>query len=143
MVGAENLMSFGARLRQERERLGLTQQRFAELGGVKRVSQHLYEQEVRAPDVTYLTLLKEAGVDIWFLITGKRAPESVSAGASRSIYISAFRAVDEIALNADGEPLPLAERERLFAFLIALLETENASSDPENLRRRLAAALAS
>lgn len=143
MADTEKLMSFGARLRQERERLGLTQQRFAELGGVKRVSQHLYEQEVRAPDVTYLTLLKEADVDIWFLITGKRAPEPVPGGASKSIYMSAFRAVDELALNADGEPLPLAERERLFAFLIALLETENAISDPENLRRRLAAALAS
>ena len=33
-------MSFGSRLRQERERLRLTQEKFAELGGVKRVSQH-------------------------------------------------------------------------------------------------------
>lgn len=47
-------MSFGSRLRQERDRLRLTQEKFAELGGVKRVSQHLYEQDVRVPDINYL-----------------------------------------------------------------------------------------
>jgi transcriptional regulator with XRE-family HTH domain len=43
-------LSFGRRLREARDRLRLTQQQFAELGGVKRVSQHLYEQDAGVPD---------------------------------------------------------------------------------------------
>lgn len=135
-------MSFGGRLRQERDRLRLTQEKFAELGGVKRVSQHLYEQDVRVPDINYLTRLKEGGVDVWFLIDGTRQPAG-AAGVPTSVLVSAFRAVDELALDADGQPLPLAERERLFSFLISLLHEGSASANPDDLRSRVSKALAS
>lgn len=136
-------MSFGSRLRQERDVLGLTQQKFAELGGVKRVSQHLYEQDVRAPDMNYLSRLKEHGVDVWFLIHGTRISQRTSDQLPRSIYVSAFRAVEELALDRDGQALPLQERERLFTFLLSLLERESPPASPDALRSRLLEALAS
>lgn len=136
-------MNFGGRLRQERERLRLTQEKFAEMGGVKRVSQHLYEQDVRVPDITYLTRLKEGGVDVWFLIDGTHLQVRADSSVPKSIYVSAFRAVDELALDADGQPLPLAERERLFAFLLSLLESGTADASHDDLRSRLSKALAS
>ena len=98
-------MSFGGRLRQERERLGLTQEKFAELGGVKRVSQHLYEQDVRTPDIAYLMRLKQVGVDAWFLIDGARSSAS-NGRLPKSVYLSAFRAVDELARDGNGQALP-------------------------------------
>ena len=135
-------MSFGSRLRQERSRLGLTQQKLAELGGVKRLSQHLYEQDVRVPDTMYLMRLIDAGVDVWFLISGTRSGSSNGETLPRSVYVSAFRAVDELARDADGQPLPLAERERLFDFLLTLLQNENSSASFDDIKSRLSASVA-
>jgi transcriptional regulator with XRE-family HTH domain len=134
-------MSFGSRLRQERDRLGLTQQKFGELGGVKRVSQHLYEQDVRVPDMTYLMRLKEGGVDVWFLINGAPSTARTSSALPISTYVSAYRAVDELARDADGQALPLAERERLFDFLLTLLQNEHSSANLEEIKSRLSGAL--
>lgn len=134
-------MSFGSRLRQERDRLGLTQQKFAELGGVKRVSQHLYEQDVRVPNMTYLMQLKEGGVDVWFLINGARLTTSMSGALSRSVYVSAFRAIDELARDGDGHSLPLAERERLFDILLTVLQSEQSSAGLDEIKSRLSGAL--
>jgi transcriptional regulator with XRE-family HTH domain len=133
-------MSFGSRLRQERDRLGLTQEKFAELGGVKRLSQHLYEQDVRVPDMNYLTRLLEGSVDVWFLISGTRSPASASGELPRALYVSAFRAVDELARDADGQPLPLGERERLFDFLLTLLQSKGSSASLDDLKSRLSSA---
>lgn len=44
----------GERLREERERIGLSQMAFGEIGGVKKLAQLKYEQRGRAPDVIYL-----------------------------------------------------------------------------------------
>ena len=136
------LVSFGSRLRQERTRLGLTQQQLAELGGVKRLSQHLYEQDVRVPDTTYLMRLIGGGADEWFLISGTRSGSSNGETLPRSVYVSAFRAVDELARDADGQPLPLAERERLFDFLLTLLQNESSSASLNDIKSRLSALVA-
>jgi transcriptional regulator with XRE-family HTH domain len=63
--------SFGHRLRRERDRLGLTQDDFGRLGGVKRLTQYLYEQDSRVPDLRYLMRLAEAGVDVVYLLLGR------------------------------------------------------------------------
>lgn len=134
-------MSFGSRLRLERDRLGLTQEKFAALGGVKRVSQHLYEQDVRTPDITYLMRLKQGGVDTWFLIDGARTAAGAGSQLPKSAYLSAFRAVDELARDRDGQALPLAERERLFDFLLTLMQNENSLASLDEIKSHLSGAL--
>ena len=67
---SESALALAARLRQERERLGYTQNAFAELGGVKRVSQFLYEKGDRAPDTSYLLRLERHGVNIGYILFG-------------------------------------------------------------------------
>ncbi|MDB4353077.1 helix-turn-helix domain-containing protein [Porticoccaceae bacterium] len=68
----------GNRLREERRRLGLTQEALAALGGVKRNSQVKYEQGERNPDSGYLAAISGA-VDILYVISGDRiqAPNPV------------------------------------------------------------------
>lgn len=119
-------MSFGTRLREERTRLGLTQPAFAELGGVKRVSQHLYEQDVRVPDVNYLLRLPAHGVDVSFLLSGKRSlPSAAEDFIPRRRAVKAFRAVEEFSSSRGDSPLPYSERERLFETLcVALTEDD-------------------
>lgn len=71
----------GERLRQERTRLGLRQDDFAQLGGVNRNTQGSYEKGERNPDVAYLAAVAGAGVDVRYVITGMR---TVDDGASLS-----------------------------------------------------------
>ena len=65
-------MTFGARLKEERGRLGLTQSLFAAHGGVVKFTQINYEKDVASPSVDYLYKLKEVGVDIGYVLTGER-----------------------------------------------------------------------
>lgn len=70
------LDDFGRRLREERERLGLSQEAFGAIGGVKKLAQLKYEKGERAPDANYLAAIKKRGVDISFLLTGDRNEEA-------------------------------------------------------------------
>lgn len=66
-------MSFGARLKEERRRLGLKQVEFAALVGTDEPKQSLYEsgrRELRAP---YLSRLVSSGVDVVYVLTGRRS----------------------------------------------------------------------
>lgn len=125
-------MSFGMRLRQERKRLGLSQVQFAELGGVKRVSQHLYEQDVRLPDLTYIFRLAGNGVDIAFLVLGKPI-QTVSSTIPLEAAVAAFRAVDDLPSNRFAALTPF-ERERMFESLCRSLGTgESAAPNEPNV----------
>lgn len=110
-------MSFGSRLKQERKRLGLSQVQFAELGGVKRVSQHLYEQDVRLPDLGYVFHLAEKGVDVAFLVIGTQTHSRGQDDlVSLKVALAAFRAVHDVATNRRTPPAA-EEQERLFTSL--------------------------
>lgn len=63
---------FGARLREEREKIGLTQEEFARLGGVQKLAQHRYEKGLIQPSVSYLYAIEPYGVDIGYLLDGRR-----------------------------------------------------------------------
>jgi transcriptional regulator with XRE-family HTH domain len=67
------LDTLGARLRGERKRLGLRQDEFAQSGGVSRNAQLNYEKGSRSPDANYLAGVARVGVDVQYVITGKRA----------------------------------------------------------------------
>lgn len=64
--------SFGDRLLEERKRLEITQEKFAELAQIKRTDQHLYEQNVYLPKIDYIFRIQSIGVDTCYLISGHR-----------------------------------------------------------------------
>jgi transcriptional regulator with XRE-family HTH domain len=124
-------------LRAERVRLNLTQEEFARLGGVKRVSQHLYEQDVRVPDVNYLLRLQQHDVDIGSLVLDKANLKGAQGRANVQLLTAIFRAVDEFARDDRGDPLPLPERERFFRFLCMTLTSNESAVDASELQHRL------
>lgn len=63
----------GSRLREERVKLGFSQEKMSELGGVKRLSQTNYETDKRTPDGDYLIKIAEIGADVQYILTGKRS----------------------------------------------------------------------
>ena len=65
-------MSFGSRLAEERKRLGLKQAAFAELVGTDVPKQSLYENDRRELRADYLARVAAAGVDVLYILTGRR-----------------------------------------------------------------------
>jgi transcriptional regulator with XRE-family HTH domain len=134
-------LSFGKRLRQVRERLGMTQIQMALTGGVKRTTQHLYENDVRVPDLNYLERLKEAGADIGYLILGEpRGPtQSNSLTISYALMSNLFRVVDEFCVDEDGNALPRETRLRFFQMLcVSLRDRPDDETNIDALRMELA-----
>ncbi|PMV18533.1 MULTISPECIES: helix-turn-helix domain-containing protein [unclassified Pseudomonas] len=68
------MSGIGSRLRQERERLGLSQKVFGEIGGVEANAQGKYESGGRAPKADYLSRVAEKGVDVLYVLTGTPTP---------------------------------------------------------------------
>lgn len=71
----------------------LNQAEFAELGGVKRNSQVAYENGRTATPADYLLRLGEAGIDIGFVLTGRR--EDGSLGLMETRLIENFQAMTD------------------------------------------------
>lgn len=87
---------FGARLKQERERLGLTLSEFGLLGEVNRVTQMRYEIGANSPTVEYLDRIGRHDVDTMFLVIG--TPSSTLIPLSDPVAFSqAIDLVDAIA----------------------------------------------
>ena len=68
------MSGIGSRLRQERERLGLSQKAFGEIGGVEPNAQGKYESGERAPKADYLSRVAERGADVLYILTGTPTP---------------------------------------------------------------------
>lgn len=66
-------MDIFMRLREERERLALSQTAMAALGGVQKRAQINYESGERTPDAKYLEGIAKAGVDVLYVLTGQCA----------------------------------------------------------------------
>lgn len=73
------MLKIGERLKEERVRLGFNQAEFAAFAGVAKTSQFNYEKGERSPDAGYLAAVAEQGVDVFYVVTGKRLPMPADA----------------------------------------------------------------
>jgi transcriptional regulator with XRE-family HTH domain len=62
--------TIGNRLKEERARLGITQEKMALAGGVQKRAQARYESGERCPDGHYLARVAELGADVNYILTG-------------------------------------------------------------------------
>jgi len=85
------MSSFGDRLKEERERLGLSQTAFAERAGTTRKTQFNYETNARRPDTDYVALAIEMGVDAAYVLTGNRGFQAPSLDAAESALLDSYR----------------------------------------------------
>lgn len=107
------------RLKEERIRLGLNQDDFAEKGGVKRRAQIHYESGDRCPDGHYFSAIAAAGADVNYILTGVRIPTVIDKQVEAAIKL--FEGMDkkqrEAALSVitNQERLKPVERLRMTA----------------------------
>jgi transcriptional regulator with XRE-family HTH domain len=87
-------MGFGARLAEERKRLGLKQAEFASLVGTDVPKQSLYENDRRELRADYLSRLAAAKVDVVYVLTAKRS-EGAWLGEDASRLLSAYLALPD------------------------------------------------
>jgi transcriptional regulator with XRE-family HTH domain len=90
------MKELGPRLREERKRLGLSQQEFGAVGGVEANAQGKYENGERIPRSDYLAALGKKGVDVMYVLSGKRTPISTDtlSEAERAIIMH-YRVLSE------------------------------------------------
>ncbi|WP_261842055.1 helix-turn-helix domain-containing protein [Aliamphritea ceti] len=86
----------GARLKEERLRLNVSQQVFAGFGGVARNAQSNYEKGLRMPDAGYLSAIAAEGADVQYILTGKRMNTFIEQRLSEdeSILLDTYRHLD-------------------------------------------------
>lgn len=60
----------GKRIREERQKLGLSQALFAEKAGIHRNTQANYESGSRRPDIEYIVTIMKIGVDVGYVLEG-------------------------------------------------------------------------
>lgn len=127
---------YGSRLREERERLGLSQSKFAAVGGVKRMTQYLYENDTHSPTLRYLVAVADVGADLQYIIFGTRHKPGrldLEPELLRDIY----RVVDEIGRDNKGKPLPLEVRLDFFGLLCTAYSGKDDDRIDVNAVRRM------
>ncbi|WP_313378800.1 helix-turn-helix domain-containing protein [Achromobacter insolitus] len=65
-------IEIGARLKEERDRMGLSQQDFAALGNASKRSQIEWEKGGQVPNAEFLSAIAARGADVLYIVTGRR-----------------------------------------------------------------------
>lgn len=87
--------------------MGLTQEQFAKLGGVQRRAQAHYEAGKRTPDANYLAAICERGVDVIYVLTGRRERPPLDSNWLASVFagIEKWEQENAVHLTADQRAL--------------------------------------
>jgi transcriptional regulator with XRE-family HTH domain len=91
----------GERLRQERKRLGLSQEAFAERAKVSRTAQTHYELGKTPPDINYMARIGEAGADVTYILSGRRSGEVAGDLLDWELHDAILRGIRELAIEED------------------------------------------
>lgn len=107
-----HLLNFGERLKEERRRLGFNQEDFGAIGGVAKTTQLNYEKGSRYPDAPYLAAVATAGLDVLYVVTGRRTPS-----------LEGSLTEDEASVLEHYRSLPAADQAAVDRLTTALAET--------------------
>ena len=77
---------------EERERLGLSQAAFYKACGVTKKAQYNFENDHNLPGGAYLIAADKLGVDVLYVLTGRR---SVPVSTKEAALLGNYRALDE------------------------------------------------
>ncbi|NIJ70606.1 helix-turn-helix domain-containing protein [Xanthomonas sp. 60] len=107
-------MSVGIRLKEERKRLGLTQEAMGLACGVAKRTQILFEQDAHLPGGAYFVAADELGMDVAYVLVGRRdrlsEPDADLLNAWRSASPSARAAGMAALLGVAPASTPAAPR---------------------------------
>ncbi|MEV3812520.1 helix-turn-helix domain-containing protein [Aeromonas jandaei] len=94
------------RLKDERIRLGLTQEMLAESAGIKRRTLQDWERGLSTPPALQLSALGSVGFDVQYIITGQRQQSGIGEAA---VHQAVLDAVDLLSLEDKVDAAQLAK----------------------------------
>jgi transcriptional regulator with XRE-family HTH domain len=118
-------IGYGERIKEERQRLKLTQADFAKLAGVSRQSQANYETEEREPSAAYLINLYDR-VDVSYILSGRR---SGSGDIDAKVVEAILNAIDGWAAESKRQIPQNIKAELLSLFLKQAMSTGKIESE--------------
>jgi transcriptional regulator with XRE-family HTH domain len=126
------------RLREERARLGLSQQAMADLGRVQRRAQTRYESGERCPDGLYLSALAEGGVDVQYVLTGRRGNlpgiySQTPASSPLAIREGYPNDMEELVINWSA--LTESQRREVIALVLDRVEMNELKAEVASLKK--------
>lgn len=123
---------YGKRLKEERERLGLSQSAFAALGGASKGSQVLYEKGKPCPS-DYLMAISANGADVLYILTGRREQPALDDIATLA---AAIELVEEL-LAKRRATLPPAKKADVIALAYDIIKGDRQGTDKVERMLRL------
>lgn len=106
---------FGRRLREERERLGLSQTTLANIAGIQRLAQSQYEKEASSPSVRYLAAAAKSGVNLEYVLFGRTPCDAMLTPQDRyQIEAEAFQELEAFIESQPGGRMGAEGRFALF-----------------------------
>lgn len=110
----------GERIKEERERLGLTQPVFAEAAGAKKRTLIDWEKGVSSPTAVQLSALAALGVDAMYILTGQRSDAAPALSPRETALLDNYRhsndqgrdAIEKVALVAAQPQQGLINQEK-------------------------------
>lgn len=110
------LVDMGRRLLEERKRLSLNQEALGAKANVSRAAQATYEAGKTPPDVVYMALVGEAGVDVGYVLSGRRGPEVGGDLFDWSLAGALLAGIEDFAMD-EGIVIPAEKRIALLRVL--------------------------
>lgn len=127
-------MTIGKRLREEREAMGLSQPKFAELVATTKQTLFSWETDKTSPGAVELAVFAANGVDVLYVLTGQRVrpPGYQEVQENSSAYAKAKTAEPSVSLNVIekavldcAQQLNTDNQQMLYGIAKSMLETQN------------------
>lgn len=108
-------------IKAERRRLGWTQQKMADIGGVSKRSQVGYESGARVPDANYLVNVADSGANTVNLLFGEDQPVSHARSFDWNAHDQILKTIEDW-LHWRQLQLPFEKKMQLLRLFIAHFE---------------------
>lgn len=111
---AQIVPGFADRLREERERLELSQDELARRLAISRVSQNYYEKATREPGLSYLSAFAQNDGDLLYLLFADDGDHEFVDLIDWELFGKVWDWVHRVAVDAKGRPYPPDLQKRAF-----------------------------
>lgn len=83
------------RIKEERERLGLSQAKFGSIAGVSKQTVITWEKGNTSPTAVQLNEMSLSGLDAMYVLLGQRTPSTQALTVREACMLENYRALDE------------------------------------------------
>lgn len=137
-------MSIGERLREERDRLGHSQPKFAAIAETTKQTLFSWETGKTAPDGNQLAAFAAAGVDVLYVLTGDRIgarsskkPSESSDAIDAALFIRIADKLDALALSLKKRWPERTKVEQVVKIYNYLAHDADLAADDDKIERTL------